>query len=161
MNEIQKFSEVLMAAGLVFNKEISETLVRVYLKALQPHSPASCTQALERLITTSKFMPRPADIIEALEGDTHAQALVAWPEVERLARDSSNAASSDPITQAVIQEMGGWKRFGQAKYAEYPFLQREFLDRYKTFKTSPQLLEKANQQIGVRTNKTLKIADLT
>jgi hypothetical protein len=160
-NPKQEFVSKLMAAGVIFNREIDRVVSDVYIEALKGRDMAECAQALGRLITTSKFMPKPADILEALEGDTHAQALVAWPEVERLARDSSNAASSDPITQAVIQEMGGWKRFGQAKYAEYPFLQREFLDRYKTFKTSPQLLEKANQQIGVRTNKTLKIAELT
>jgi hypothetical protein len=155
------FAKTLAAAGVIHNREVSEFLIDVYLEALKGYDISDCTQALNRLIKTSKFMPKPADILEALEGDTHAQALTAWPEVERLARNSSEAESNDPITQSVVLEMGGWSRFGRAQYSEYPFLQREFIDRYKTYKTSPALLEKATQaQIGTRTNKTLKLADI-
>ena len=155
------FAKTLAAAGVIHNREVSEFLIDVYLEALKGYDMGECTQALNRLIKTSKFMPKPADILEALEGDSNGQALTAWPEVERLARNSAEAVSRDPITESVVLEMGGWGRFGRAKYSEYPFLQREFIDRYKTYKTSPALLEKATQaQIGTRTNQTLKIADI-
>jgi hypothetical protein len=151
------FAKTLAAAGVIHNREVSEFLIDVYIEALKGYDISDCTKALSRLIKTSKFMPKPADIIEVLEGDTHGQALTAWPEVERLARNSSEAVSRDPITESVVLEMGGWSRFGRAQYSEYPFLQREFIDRYKTYKTSPTLLEKVKrEQIGTRTNKPLK-----
>lgn len=161
MNDNQKFAEVLLAAGLVFNKDVGEALVKIYLKALEPHSPVECAAALERLIKTSKFMPKPGDILELLEGDTHGQALAAWPEVERLATNSAEAMSQNPVTETVVREMGGWVRFGKAEYREYPFLQREFLERYQTYQQTPKLLEQARQaQLGERTNETLRIGDI-
>ena len=150
MNDVQKFGEVLLAAGMVFNKDIPATLVKIYLRALEPYTPLECAGALEQLISTSKFMPKPADIREALEGDARGQALESWREVERLMRNCVGARSEDDVTQAVVISMGGWRTFGMAQERELPFLKREYLERYENYKRSPALLTKAVEALGYK-----------
>ena len=145
MNNQQKFAEVLLAAGAVHNRTVDEFLVRVYLRALEPHDIGLCADVVAELIRSHKFFPKPADIIERLEGAAHSRALAAWPEVERLAGNYRNAKSDDVLTESVVAQMGGWQRFGMAESREWPFLQKEFVDRYETFSTTPGLLEVAER----------------
>ena len=156
---MKEFAKTLVAAGLIHNREIDSIVIDIYIESLKGYDIGGCTQALKRLMSTSKFMPKPADIIEILEGDVHGKALSAWPEVMLLARNSAEARSANEITQSVVLDMGGWKRFGHAQYSEHPFLQREFVDRYETYSKTPTLLEKAKRaQLGTRTNKTMRIS---
>lgn len=158
------FAQALIATGEVYDKEITQAKADIYFIDMTEFTVEQVIQAMaahRRDPDRGRFFPKPADLIAKIEGEVHGQALSAWPEVERLAANSSEAISQNPITEIVVREMGGWQRFGRAEYREYPFLQREFVERYETYRQTPKLLEQAKQaQLGVRSNKTLQIGEV-
>jgi hypothetical protein len=157
----KQFAEALIATGELYDKDISVALAEIFFIDLKEYSINQVIDALGEHRKDPKrgqFFPKPADLIDKLTIDTHALALAAWPEVERLAANSAAAVSDDPVTEVVVSEMGGWSRFGKAQYREYPFLQREFIERYETYTTTPRLLEQASKSI-TRVNKPVRIGN--
>jgi hypothetical protein len=130
MNPKQRFSVALSAAGAVFNRDVNESLARIYFAALADLDLDRCTAALEKLIGTSKFMPKPAEIRDLVAGDVGDRALIAWGEVLTLAANSATAKHSDPDVEAAVAAMGGWRRIGMTDRSQLGFLQKEFRDHY-------------------------------
>lgn len=135
------FAETMLAAGVVFNRDVDELLIDVYMDTLAGYPLDDCASALRSLMKTSTFFPKPVEIISALQGSKKDQSLDAWPEVKKLASNSSEAKSDDPITEAVVSQMGGWTRLGRTPEKEWTWLEREFRERYERFTETPKLLE--------------------
>jgi len=62
-------------------------------------------------------MPKPADIIRAIKGNSQTQSLQAWSKVEdaiRLVGPYRSVVFDDLAIHGVLQEMGGWVKLCQA-----------------------------------------------
>lgn len=80
-NEIM-FSEYMTGLGEIFDKKITDVLKNLYWKALEPFTDDQCKKAFNRVMAKSKWFPKPADLIEAIEADK--------PQIESVALVQAN-----------------------------------------------------------------------
>jgi hypothetical protein len=124
----------------LYNKKASPELLEIYFNALRAYELADLSRAanLHALDPDAgSFMPKPADFVRHIEGSKSTRALKAWTQVERAVRSIGNYPSvvfDDPITHAVIEDMGGWLEVcGCPDEHKFTFLGKEFEKRYQGY----------------------------
>lgn len=162
-NEKSNFAKMLTAVAELYGKKISSTLLSLYWAALERFHFTEIRHAITQHVNNSdvgQFMPKPADIVRYLEGDSDTHALQAWSKVESAIRrvgSYSSIAFDDPIIHAVINGMGGWSKLCSTLLDEMPFCANEFIKRYRGYfqkkviaypKYFPGLIEHNNQVNG-------------
>lgn len=83
-----------------------------------------------------RYIPKPADIVRQIEGDTESRALMAWSKVEGAIRSAGAYRSvvfDEPEIMAAISNMGGWIRLCEMLEDELPFRRNEFCKLYKGY----------------------------
>jgi hypothetical protein len=117
MKDKKKFKAMMMSIGEIFDKEISQTLLEVYWRVFEPFSDVEASRALNQAISTCKFFPKPADLIDILTIKPADKAALAWVEVEKAVRHIGNYQSvkfvDDPVIHSCLEAMGGWHRVGE------------------------------------------------
>ncbi len=89
-------------------------------------------------LDTGQFMPKIADIIRMLQGSSQDSALTAWSKVDKAVRQIGPYRSvvfDDALIHVVLHEMGGWSGLSRKTDDEWPFVAREFENRYRGFKS--------------------------
>lgn len=89
--------------------------------------------ALKAHRKTCKWFPKVSEIIERIRPDNAQAAMLAWSTMLPLLRNSRAARSSDPLTEAVVRDLGGWIALGQKSAAELVWVEKEFARRYETY----------------------------
>jgi hypothetical protein len=124
----------MTALAEVFDKEITETLFSVYWKVLEPFRDDESIQALNKCLTSCRFFPKPADLLESLQGKEEDRATQAWEIVDRAMRTQGNYVSVDfgdsRIHQA-IEMLGGWSYLGTITEDEWKWKRKEFESAYR------------------------------
>ena len=137
MKDKNKFKAMMMSIGEIFDKEISQSLLEVYWRVLEPFSDAQASRALNHAISTCKFFPKPADIIEILTVKLEDKAILAWVQVEDAVRKIGNYVSvkfvDDPVIHSCLEAMGGWHRVGEWKEQEMVWKRKEFETFYMIY----------------------------
>jgi len=135
------FFALMESTAQLYGKELSATAIELWFRALQYHDLYAVREGLSRHIQnpdTGQFMPKPADVIRMLGGSTQDSALLAWSKVDKAVRGIGTYESvvfDDPIIHAVLADMGGWVALGSKLEKEWPFIAREFENRYRGYKT--------------------------
>lgn len=87
-----------------------------------------------------RFAPKPADITRHVVGDTGSIAQKAWTQVitaiERVGTYES-IVFDDPLIMATVRDMGGWLQLNTMTNESKPFLQNEFVTRYRGYLNNP------------------------
>lgn len=81
-------------------------------------------------------MPKPADIIRHIDGDSENNAYKAWSKVESAIQHIGSYETiifDDPIIHCVIVDMGGWTKLCSTLSKEMPFKTGEFVKRYRGY----------------------------
>lgn len=167
--EEQKFIEIMMGLGEYYGRTISEFLIDQYLDGLSEFSIDDIYKAVKLHMKNpdgGQYMPKISDIIRHLSGSNNDTALEAWTKVDRAVRTigpNRSIVFDDAIIHVVISDMGGWIRFGEMDYDQWPFTQNEFVKRYKNYanvggckKYLSKLLgihDMHNRQIGKETSR--------
>lgn len=156
------FARLLTTLAELHNKKISEQLLSIYWHSLQKYEFNDIKRSLNRLLIdpdVGQFMPKPADIVRYIEGDTQTQALLAWGKVMQAIRQIGvwdSVEFDDRKIHAVIVDMGGWIRLCSKTTQELNYIFNEFQKRYLAYKfidlpTYPIKLigkiEQANNQV--------------
>jgi len=103
------------------------------------------TQALEQITYTTKFMPKPADVIELVRGGSDTKALAGWVNVIKVAK-TTNAIYrptifDDPQIHYTIATMGGWADlYNQITSLRHigeslQWIKKDFIASYKACRT--------------------------
>jgi hypothetical protein len=158
-----------------YRQDFSDFSGGVWWMAMKPFDLPAVQDAVNRHCVNpdnGQFMPKPADIVRLLQGSTQDGALVAWAKVDRAIRQVGTYATvcfDDPIIHRVITDMGGWVAIGGKTEKEWPFLAKEFENRYRGYRTQggvdeyPRLLvgiaEAQNGQQGFRSQAPVLIGD--
>lgn len=129
----KRFLELVTMLGEVYDKPVSKERLTIWFKVLSDYSIEEVERAAIAHMRESRFMPTPADLIDRMRPNLADTAELAWVEVPKLLRNSRAAKSSDPITEKVIQDMGGWSTLGQKSSAELVWVQKAFVDRYQVY----------------------------
>lgn len=154
-SELGQFKTALQKVFALYDKQLSTILLDVWWEALQPYTLQEVTRALTvhvRNPDTGQYLPKPADVIKALRGTSANTAQSAWTKVDGAVRKvgpHKSVAFDDPIIHRVIQDMGGWIRMNEHTNDEWPFVQREFENRYRGFSVTGEIPEYPRLLMGI------------
>lgn len=174
-SELAEFSKTILAVADYYGKELSENVVDLYWNGLREYDLESVQRALwthAKNPDTGQFMPKIADIAKVMQGRTGDQAAIAWSKVNQAVRrvgTYQDVVFDDPVIHRVLADMGGWVQLGSKTEDEWPFIAKEFENRYRGYRMrdeqpeyAPVLIGMANahnQQQGFRTMPPVLIGD--
>lgn len=142
-SDVNDFSSLLTSVYQLYGKDINQGLFELWWNALQRFDIADIRKALSSHVTNTdngQFLPKPADIIRALEGTTQTKGLTAWSKVEKAIRSVGAYQSivfDEPAIMASIRDMGGWVQLCQVSEKEMPFKAQEFAKRHAGYVAKP------------------------
>lgn len=167
--DFQKFHEGIEGVHTFYSKELSQFALDVWWNALKAYDLAAVIDSFNRHLMnpdTGQWLPKPADIVKMFGGRTQDRALQAWSKVDRAVRSVGNyesVAFDDPLIHRVLHEMGGWIGMGQKTEDEWPFVAKEFENRYRGYAMRSEtpdyppvlmgISEAHNSQKGLRTDR--------
>jgi len=149
------FVDIIQAVSEQYGKRLSDSVLALYWQGLQDFELIAVRDALGRHLRntdTGQFMPKIADIIKMLQGSSLDSALNAWAKVDRALRQVGpyeTVVFDDPLIHRILHDMGGWMMLGQKTDDEWPFVAREFEQRYRGFKSRNERFEYPAKLIGV------------
>jgi hypothetical protein len=113
-NDKIRFAELIFGLAETLGSEIGKPGIALYFRALQQYSIEEIEKATDKILTTSRFFPKPVEFIEAIEGKSDERAEVAFSqfaEAVRLGGYMKSVYSADAcLIQAVKQVFGSWQR---------------------------------------------------
>jgi len=133
MENATLFKNYMTLLGEIHGKAISDTLKTAYWEILEEYTDDQCHRAFDVAIKTCKFFPKPAELIEFIEGPSNNKATEAWIKVDQAVKRVGNYASvrfDDPAIHSCIEVMGGWEALGQTSAHEWKWKQKEFEKLY-------------------------------
>jgi hypothetical protein len=157
VDEFQKFHDGIAGVMGFYGKSISRFALDVWWTALKSYELPAVIDAFNRHLANpdaGQFAPKPADIIRMLQGSTQDSALRAWAKVDRAVRSIGtycDVVFDDALIHRVIQDMGGWIGLGTKTEAEWPFVAKEFENRYRGFRSRNEHPPYAPVLIGIAT----------
>lgn len=138
-NDFDRFAELLGGVFELYNREASPFALQIWWEALRPYDLPAVQLAFSRHVQnpdTGQFPPKPADVIRMLGGTTQDSALRAWAKVDKGVRHVGPYASvafDDALIHRVLHDMGGWVGLASKTEDEWPFVAKEFENRYRGY----------------------------
>lgn len=139
-NDAEKFRSLIVGVYALYGREVSDALLTVWWQAMRQYDFAAVQEAMNRHALNpdaGQFPPKPADVVKLVGGSTQDGALLAWAAVDRAMRSVGCHVSvvfDDALIHAVIADMGGWTLLGAKTDEEWPFVAREFENRYRGYR---------------------------
>ena len=139
----KRFAELIAGLAQTFLTDVSITDIENYWLFLRGYSLADMELAIVNFCTSpegNRFMPKPGELIAALEGNATQQAQQAWTKIINAIRHVGGDATvifDDPLIHSVLHDMGGWIRLCGMYSKDEPFKQREFESRYVAYRRNP------------------------
>lgn len=160
-NEKKRFFTTLIGVADYYGKELSKGVLVVYWEGLREYDLEAVEKALwahAKNPDTGQWMPKVADVAKMLEGRTSDQAAVAWSKIDRAVRQVGSYADvvfDDALIHRVLHDMGGWLQLMGKAESDWPFIAKEFENRYRGYRMRgetppypPVLIGMANAQNG-------------
>ena len=150
-----KFFNLIAGVYAFYRQDISDFAGSVWWEAMKPFDLAAVADALNRHCVnpdTGQFMPKPADVVKMLSGSSQDSAMVAWAKVDKSIRQVGTYASvvfDDPIIHRVLHDMGGWVALGTKSERDWPFVAKEFENRYRGYRIRNETPEYPKSLIGI------------
>lgn len=136
--EQAEFAAALIGLAEIFDAELSPTKAEAYFLALEEHSLQDVLLAIKQAIKTCRFFPKPAELIEALEGSPDDQAEAAWVQwIEKTGQAGAyeNVVFEDAaIGQALMTMFGSWADACRMSKDEEGYRHAEFKKLYRMFR---------------------------
>lgn len=134
-----KFLETLAGVHDFYGKELSAFAGQVWWEACRSFEFEQVTKALSAHLMDperGQFMPKPADLVRALQGTNTDRSLIAWGKLldamQRVGAYTS-VCFDDPVIHAVVDDLGGWVKACRTTHDELPYLQNRFCASYKAY----------------------------
>ena len=144
MKNEDQFKSNLVAVGEVFSKEVSPALAKIYWRSLSQFTDNQVQAAFDRAVTNLKFFPKPAELIELIEGTRTEQAHGAWGILLRELSDSANA-QLDPISVKTVESMGGIRYLATRSMRDLEFKEKTFVTIYESLSERDEFLGIENE----------------
>lgn len=139
-NDKPPFLKLLEGVYDFYARELSPFSISVWWEAMRPFSLAAVSGAFNRHCVNpdnGQYCPKPADIVKLIGGTNQDQAMLAWVKVDKSVRSVGiyqSVVFDDPVIHRVIHDMGGWIELCGKKETEWPFVQKEFENRYRGYR---------------------------
>ena len=143
-----KFTEYLLTLGEVFGEQISELRLEAYRAALDGYELPAIESAMRRATATLKFFPKPAELIELMEGSHDDRAGQAWHVLLDAVSDGGNASVKflDPAAAAAMHvTFGGYlqaaRTIREADEQMIAHYRKNYMQAYQTARKFPREVE--------------------
>jgi hypothetical protein len=117
-----------------FGAEITPLKIRIYTMVLQKFTDDRIEQAIMQACATLKFFPKPAEIIELIEGKPSEQALIAWEQLLQTIQKHGSYQSiifEDGRIAQTVELMGGWLQVCAMTIDETHWRMKDFVKIYQ------------------------------
>ena len=154
-SDFDNFVDIFQLVSEQYGKKPSDGLIALYWQGLKGYDFSAVREAIGKHLSNTDngmFMPKIADIIRMMQGTSLDSALSAWAKVDRAVRQVGPYESvvfDDPIIHKVLHDMGGWLMLGTKTDDEWPFVAKEFENRYRGFKSRNERIEYPARLIGL------------
>lgn len=139
----KQFAVMMATLAEVFNdgKEVSKIKMEIYFKALEKYPIDHISGAISEMIKSRVYpsFPKPAEIIQEINGKVENRSTEAWLQVLEAVRQIGNYQSvkfSDSVIHSVVQVMGGWPQLCMMENVEVKWRQKEFERLYEVISSS-------------------------
>lgn len=138
-----------------YGKALSTSVIGLYWEGLKQYDLVAVEKSLwnhTQNPDNGQFMPKIADVTRALQGRTQDQASVAWAKVDGAIRRLGtyrDVAFDDALIHRVIADMGGWIGLGTKTEDDWPFVAREFENRYRGYRIRAEQPDYPSLLIGI------------
>lgn len=145
-----------------YGKEVSSFALDIWWTALNGFELDAVKQAFNLHVVnpdTGQFPPKPADIVKMLHGNSQDLAYSAWTKVDkavRLVGPYKSVVFDDPIIHTVVSEMGGWINLCSKNIEEWPFIAREFENRYRGYSIRKESGNYPSKLVGICETENLR-----
>ncbi|MEZ6852772.1 DUF6475 domain-containing protein [Halodesulfovibrio aestuarii] len=134
----ERFLQGLAGLCELHNRQATEAMAKLYFFALQQFEIEDVLRAMVKAVTASKFFPRPAEIIEFIQGNPEDVAEVEASKVlEAVKRVGAykSVVFDNPVTAAVIEHgFGGWvKLCSEMRADSEKWFRKDFCKLYVSF----------------------------
>ena len=137
MDDKGKFTETMVAMGELYDKELSPVLVNLYWTALKEFADDDVIRAFEVAMMNLKWFPKPSELREIITGNSSELAHQAWADVIKAIESGAGHRTVQykhdlaPQVDAMVIELGGWRRLAGMTYRDLDFLKKDFVDLYR------------------------------
>ena len=116
--ERRKVIRALVGVASMYGHDLPEAAMEMWLRLLDKYTAKEVTSALSSHAAESKWMPKPADIIDRLEGRDAGTVATLEQAAHAAARSIINSVgrigvyraviASDPVAHEALRMCGGW-----------------------------------------------------
>jgi len=131
-----EFAPIMTGICDLYGKPVSEFIFDMYFEIFKDYTHIEFGGAVKRCLQERKYanLPKPAEILEFLEGTKDDRALQAWREVKEAIRKGGWSATiefADTIIPLCIEQLGGWIWLCEQPKDDEPFIEKRFMDLYR------------------------------
>jgi hypothetical protein len=122
----------------MYGKVPSQFIFDTYYEIFKDYEAEVFSRAVTKCLKEKVYnsVPKPAEILEFLEGTRDDKALLAWLQLMHAVEVGGYYTSiefADLIIAPAVNELGGWQWFCSQPKDELPFIQKRFMDLYRLF----------------------------
>ena len=136
----QKFGALMTSISAYYGKTIEPGVAEIYWQALKKYDFEDVKRAAGAHAVdpdSGQFMPKAADFVRHIDGNSASQASMAWAKVVTAIRDLGaykSVAFDEPEIHAAIEDLGGWVKLCGVVERDLPFEQKRFENSYRGYK---------------------------
>lgn len=139
-DEYNAVKSAFLGLAELHNFKLSELKVELYFKILQRFPGREVAQAIEIALQTTKFFPKPAELVEIIMGSASDRAAIAWNtflDIVRRIGPSDSVVFEDTRLSAIVDYFGGWEEVHKWKSDELTWRRQEFIKIYASLRQPP------------------------
>ncbi len=144
----EKIGKALVVMYGLYDKEPKPDVLAVFVNMLIEFEIDAIKAAINKIVRESKFIPKPADLIEILNPKPSEDSLKVYAAnesdrvVESIRRHNSDCLEGDEITCYLMNTR--WRLSREQDYMlekDIPWFKKEFVEMYLNCYANPQMME--------------------
>ena len=138
-----KFKETLLGITITYDKDFSETQVKIWWSLFKSYSIEDFKSAVRKHLLNpvdGMFMPKPAHIIKHIEASVDGKAEMAWAEIVGKISSVGSYGSltlDDGQALASVTALGGWNNLCSKTNEQLVWMKKEFISVYQNYESTP------------------------
>jgi hypothetical protein len=136
-NDDFEFLKILTGMCELYDRKCSDAFIDLYRAAMDGYSIDQFRKAANEAVRKLKFFPKPAELIELIEGGTSGDKAEheAYGVIERIRNVGSYGTPKwhDPVTSAVMTKRFRWGEVCATPEKDLKWFVREFVAAYKSY----------------------------
>ena len=130
MKDRERFLKNFAALAELWGERLSKPKIELFWRALERYEDDDVAAGILEAARSCKYgFPKPADIIDFIEGSSDTKAALAWGQVLKAISDNGFYRSVrfyDPAIHTVLEALGGWMEISGKTTTELKYLEAQF-----------------------------------